>query len=70
MAAEARHQHTAEKNWNMPTKPDTPLVDARTASPPFQLRVVTFNGQGLDEKLRDADWGTIRDLAYERGGER
>ena len=36
----------------------------------FRLRRVTFKGQGLAAELRDADWAEIRDLAYERGGER
>jgi hypothetical protein len=45
------------------------IISEREASCPFRLRKVSFGGQGLVEEMRDAEWSTIRDLAYEdRGG--
>src|SRR5258707_5629584 len=45
------------------------IIAERKAARPFRLRDARFEGQGLVPELRDADWNTIRDLAYEgRGG--
>ena len=45
------------------------VIADRKASPPFRLRKASVKGQGLAPELRNADWDTIRDLAYEgRGG--
>ena len=45
------------------------IIAERNAARPFRLRDASFEGQGLVPELRDADWNTIRDLAYEgRGG--
>jgi hypothetical protein len=54
----------------MKMKADMPPPGEEKASRPFRLRRATFKGQGLTAELRDADWAEIRDLAYERGGER
>jgi hypothetical protein len=36
---------------------------------PFKLRRATFKGKGLQPALRDAQWDSIRELAYgDRGG--
>jgi hypothetical protein len=34
----------------------------------FKLRRASFKGKGRRPKLRDASWGTLRDLAYEDRG--
>lgn len=34
----------------------------------FQLRQVTFKGEGLQAELADASWDTVRDLLYEGHG--
>ncbi len=34
----------------------------------FQLRQVTFKGEGLQAELVDASWDTVRDLLYEGHG--
>ena len=45
------------------------IIADRKAARRFRLRNASFGGKGLVEELRDADWNTIRDLAYEgRGG--
>jgi hypothetical protein len=45
------------------------VISERKAAPPFRLRDASFGGQGLAPELREADWETLRDLAYEgRGG--
>jgi hypothetical protein len=44
------------------------IADRKTARP-FRLRKASFKGKGLVPELRDADWDTLRDFAYEgRGG--
>jgi hypothetical protein len=45
------------------------IVADRKSAHPFRLRKASFKGKGLVPELRDADWDTLRDLAYEgRGG--
>jgi hypothetical protein len=45
------------------------LIAERQEKKPFQLRKVTFRGQGLQGHLSGASWEQIRELAYEgRGG--
>jgi hypothetical protein len=44
------------------------IVAERRTARPFRLRKTSFKGQGLVPELRDADWGTLRGLAYERRG--
>lgn len=34
----------------------------------FQVRRVTFRGDGLQPGLDDSDWGRLRELAYEGRG--
>lgn len=45
------------------------VIDEHAGRKPFKLRQVSFEGRGLQPEVRDADWNTIRSLAYEgRGG--
>jgi hypothetical protein len=45
------------------------VLAERKARDKFELRKVTFRGRGLQEGVREGDWETLRDLAYEgRGG--
>lgn len=45
------------------------VVDKRERRAGFRLRRVPFGGEGLSPDLSHADWGGIRDRAYEdRGG--
>ena len=37
-------------------------------SEPFKLRDAAFGGNGLVKELKGAEWGKIRDLAYEGRG--
>jgi hypothetical protein len=44
-------------------------IAEREAARRFRLRDASFAGQGLAADLRDADWNTLREIAYEsRGG--
>ena len=44
------------------------VVAERSRFSGFQLRKVTFGGNGLQPALREASWQQIRDLAYEGRG--
>lgn len=45
------------------------IVAERQKKETFELRKVTFRGQGLQPHLAGASWEQVRDLAYEgRGG--
>lgn len=45
------------------------VIEEHADRKPFKLRCATFKGRGLQAEVRDADWDTIRSLAYEgRGG--
>jgi hypothetical protein len=41
------------------------IIADRKSAGSFQLRKASFKGDGLVPELRDADWDTLRDLAYE-----
>lgn len=44
------------------------VVEEREQTPPFRLRQVTFEGEGLQPEFRDAGWEKIRDAVYEGHG--
>lgn len=45
------------------------VIEEHAERKPFKLRRASFGGRGLQAEMRDADWSTIRSLAYEgRGG--
>jgi hypothetical protein len=45
------------------------VVKAPAAAAPFELRLVTFKGDGLQPEFEDASWASLRDAAYAgRGG--
>lgn len=43
-------------------------VEERRTEGGFRLRRATFRGDGLQPLVREGDWETIRQLAYERAG--
>jgi len=44
------------------------VVEEHERQPRFQLRQVTFKGEGLQPEFRDAGWEEIRDAIYEGHG--
>ena len=45
------------------------VAEKQRRRPAFRLRKASFKGRGLRPELRDAEWGRLRELAYEdRGG--
>ena len=44
------------------------LEERQKAAETFQLRKVTFRGEGLQDEFGDAPWDTIRDRIYEGRG--
>lgn len=45
------------------------VIEEHAERKPFKLRRASFGGRGLQPEVREADWATIRSLAYEgRGG--
>jgi hypothetical protein len=44
------------------------VINETAQAAPFKLRRASFKGKGLRAELRDAPWGRLRDLAYERRG--
>lgn len=45
------------------------VIEEHAERKPFKLRHASFGGRGLQPEMREADWSTIRSLAYEgRGG--
>lgn len=44
------------------------VIENHAKRKPFKLRDVAFQGRGLQPNLQNADWETIRSLAYEGHG--
>jgi hypothetical protein len=44
------------------------VISEASGGAPFKLRRASFKGRGRRPELRDASWGTLRDLAYEDRG--
>jgi len=45
------------------------VIEEHAERKPFRLRRASFGGRGLSPELREADWNTLRSMAYEgRGG--
>jgi hypothetical protein len=44
------------------------VVSQMERGTPFKLRRASFKGNGLHSDLREASWGTLRDLTYKDRG--
>ena len=67
-----RNKRSALRRFRLPALVEQGLrkiIAEREAARQFTLHDASFAGQGLAPDLRDDDWNTLRELAYEsRGG--